>query len=125
MKKTFGKIEKNCGVCKKNFLVHRYRENSAFFCSKKCMNKGMSEKAKELGFGKWMKGRKGNAGSYKKGQASPRGMLGKTAWNKGIHHIAISGENSHLWRGGITPINKALRSSLEYEEWRTKVFERD
>ena len=36
-----------------------------------------------------------------------------------------SGPNCHLWKGGITPINKAIRSSLEYKLWRTAVFERD
>ena len=35
------------------------------------------------------------------------------------------GEKSYLWRGGITPINKALRSSLEYRQWRDAVFQRD
>lgn len=35
------------------------------------------------------------------------------------------GERSHFWKGGITPINTAIRESIEYEEWRTKVFERD
>ncbi len=29
------------------------------------------------------------------------------------------------WKGGITPINHALRQSLEYEDWRKKVLERD
>lgn len=36
-----------------------------------------------------------------------------------------SGENSSLWKGGITSINLAIRSSLEYKLWRTAVFERD
>jgi len=29
------------------------------------------------------------------------------------------------WKGGITPINKAIRNSFEYKLWRTAVFERD
>jgi hypothetical protein len=34
-------------------------------------------------------------------------------------------EQSHLWKGGITPINSGIRKSLEYKLWRTAVFERD
>jgi len=62
--------------------------------------------------------------------------MGKLAWNKnrkiqtntGRTHFTserVRGANNTNWKGGITPINKALRASLEYEEWRKKVFERD
>ena len=40
-------------------------------------------------------------------------------------HTPTSGKNSHLWRGGVTPINVAIRHSIEYKLWRTAVFERD
>ncbi len=46
-------------------------------------------------------------------------------WNKGIPNYEMRGENNPNWKGGITPIYKKIRESLEYEEWRTKVFERD
>lgn len=35
------------------------------------------------------------------------------------------GKDNPSWKGGITPVYKAIRNSIEYEEWRTKVFERD
>jgi hypothetical protein len=35
------------------------------------------------------------------------------------------GEKSHLWKGGVTPINKAIRHSVEYRLWRESVFKRD
>jgi len=35
------------------------------------------------------------------------------------------GNRSHLWKGGVTPINKTIRASAEYRLWRTAVFERD
>lgn len=35
------------------------------------------------------------------------------------------GENNSSWKGGITPINQAIRTSTEYKLWRTSVFERD
>lgn len=51
--------------------------------------------------------------------------LGQVAWNKGIKHTAISGDKNINWKGGITPINQQIRTSLEYKLWRTSVFERD
>lgn len=38
---------------------------------------------------------------------------------------ALKGSKSHLWRGGITPIHHAIRSSVEYKIWRDSVFARD
>ena len=35
------------------------------------------------------------------------------------------GNKSHSWKGGITPINKVIRTSVEYKLWRTAVFIRD
>lgn len=34
-------------------------------------------------------------------------------------------EKSNFWKGGIYPINKAIRKSIEYRLWRSSVFERD
>ena len=89
----------------------------------------MRKIAIKKGFGKWMKGRRNSQKTeFKKGELAKNWsgfVKGNRAWNKNLHHLAISGEKSHLWKGGITPINKAIRSSLEYEEWRRKVFERD
>ena len=39
--------------------------------------------------------------------------------------LAHRGEKSHLWKGGITSLNKQIRNSAEYRDWRTTVFERD
>lgn len=36
-----------------------------------------------------------------------------------------SGENSHFWKGGITPLCNVIRTCIKYEEWRTQVFQRD
>ena len=45
--------------------------------------------------------------------------------NKGRPHLNQRGENCHLWKGGITPANHKIRTSLEYKLWRGAVFERD
>ncbi len=41
------------------------------------------------------------------------------------HRKSLSGQNSHLWKGGVTPIHQKIRTSLEYKIWRRAVFERD
>jgi len=35
------------------------------------------------------------------------------------------GDKSHMWKGGITPINLAIRNQVEYRLWRESVFKRD
>lgn len=50
---------------------------------------------------------------------------GHLTWNKGIHYIAMQGDKHPNWKGGITPLKKKIRESLEYKLWRTAVFERD
>ena len=39
--------------------------------------------------------------------------------------LIMMGEKSHFWKGGITPINQKIRSSIEYKLWREAVFKRD
>lgn len=63
-----------------------------------------------------LKGRKPNSGSFKKGRIGP--------W-AGKKRPEISGSKCYAWNGGITPLNKAIRNSLEYKAWRKAVFERD
>lgn len=39
--------------------------------------------------------------------------------------ISLSGDKTHLWKGGIYPKNLLLRKSLKYKIWRERVFKRD
>ncbi len=45
------------------------------------------------------------------------------------HRIKIGlsnkGSRSARWKGGITKLNTALRNTIEYRDWRRRVFERD
>lgn len=86
-----------------------------------------------------------NSGTFKKGQKAwnkglpmtwvPGRMKGKTPWNKGKKGVQkstrkgkpspIKGEKHWAWKGGITPINRVIRNSLEMKLWRRAVFERD
>lgn len=38
---------------------------------------------------------------------------------------SLKKERSHLWRGGITKVNREIRNSVHYKIWREKVFKRD
>lgn len=53
--------------------------------------------------------------------------LGKTQTKESRlkRSIATKGEKSVHWKGGVTPINEAVRKSLEYKLWREAVFVRD
>jgi len=35
------------------------------------------------------------------------------------------GDKSFLWKGGITPVKRMIRKSLQYQEWRQLIFIRD
>ena len=45
--------------------------------------------------------------------------------SRACQYKANSESGSYLWKGGITPINKKIRCSPQYKQWRTRVFERD
>ena len=89
----------------------------------------------EKGFEPWNKGIKGlNTGKnnpfYGKKHNSQtlqeisKKLKGRKAWNKGKKMKNISGENHYLYKG-TTPLNKWIRNRVEYQQWRTKIFERD
>ena len=110
--------------------------------------KGQKGLGRKKGSIPWNKGKKGLQVSWVKGLPKEKTpMFGKKHKTetiekmkknhkgfKGLHHTKQwglehskrqSGENNHLWKGGITPINKKIRMSLEYKLWRTAVFKRD
>lgn len=109
-----------CDRCGREFFRMNCKLKEKNYCSKKCSGpenhpkgikcsiehkKKMSIIAKEKGFGLWMKGKKGNKGTFKKGQ--------------------FSKDKHPMWKGGITPLNQSIRHSEDYIIWRKCVFERD
>ena len=117
------------GKIPKNF--EEFRKKGTLACiGRKPWNKGIphSLKTKEK-ISKVLKGHtpwnKGKNPTKKTRMKMSQARIGKSPWNKGKSFMAVKGKNNVNWKGGITPINKALRESLEYEEWRTVVFERD
>jgi hypothetical protein len=51
--------------------------------------------------------------------------IGHIPWNKGKKCPQLSGEKSHLWKGGITDLQKQIRTCLKYKIWRKTIFQRD
>jgi hypothetical protein len=63
---------------------------------------------------------------YLTGRPSP--IKGKHPWSlKSRLNFSklMKGENSPNWKGGLKPINKRIRASIEFRLWREAVFARD
>ena len=78
----------------------------------------------------WFK--KGNVGYWKGKKRSEetkeklrQANLGKKSPLKGRKRPALSGKNNPAWKGGVTKRTNQIRNSIEYINWRTKVFKRD
>ena len=67
------------------------------------------------------KGQIGRIGGMKGKKHKPSTIQKMKNAHKGKH----VGELNNSWKGGITPINKIIRSSEEYSLWRNAVFKRD
>ena len=71
-----------------------------------------------------MTGRKQTEEEIQKRIKTLRPMWESAEWRKKMSE-ARKGEKSHLWRGGITPINLKIRGSLEMKQWIQDIFQRD
>lgn len=99
----------------KNFLGHKHSDQTKIKIS-------LSRKGKET----WNKGKtdiysEETLQKIRKGRAKQKFSLETRKKLSEAH----KGEKSHLWKGGITPINRALRNTLEYRKWKKDVLERD
>lgn len=77
--------------------------------------KKMSESRKGIKYSEETKRKIGEASKGRKHSLKARRKMG----------VASKGEKNFNWKGGITPENKKIRTSSEYLQWRSDVFQRD
>lgn len=118
------RIKHKCFKCFK--LFKNYSKNSKY-CSNECYYE--SEKINRIGLGNPMYGKKWS----EKRRDSPVSWKGKMPKNikvfveSGKKYNKLNprkGEKNNMWKGGITPINKLLRQSSMYKNWRNKVYKK-
>lgn len=125
----------NCRECRSSFVDWACRNRQ--FCSPSCSTTYRNKQRTGLSHPNWTGGNliericlgcekpfmarkrsivSGN-GKFCSHQCAATGLFNKMSGK--------TGESNPNWRGGITPINKLIRGSSQYKEWRKSVFERD
>ena len=101
------KIRTTCQVCGVELMVHKYRENTVKYCSKKC---GVNGSIGPRGF--WI---------GKKRPELIKTNSARTMFKPG----SMTGSKSPFWRDNATEKNWSFRHKWVYQEWRKSVLKRD
>lgn len=128
-------IKHNCLVCNKEFTNH---SNATKYCSRDCYHRSrrIEKYSKCLVCGKDILQRLPSGSSYRKKYCDRKcsaKRTGKTAkksieWRQKMSEANKRRirEGRHSWYiDGRTPVNKALRKSIDFKVWREAVFSRD
>jgi 5-methylcytosine-specific restriction endonuclease McrA len=146
------RIEKNCIQCQKTFLVQKYREMTAMYCSRACSyaDPRFGDKIRASKIGKsvsphsqFKKGHRQSEESRLKMSVAKKGCIpvnkkpplfitcAQCGISKQIKHCEASEKccskrcaDKYKDRGKTTAVVK-LRASKMYREWRKAVFDRD
>jgi 5-methylcytosine-specific restriction endonuclease McrA len=119
-----------CHICNNTFDVPPSKGAKRHTCSRKC---GNEYKKLTPNSGQFQKGHTcSNTGRthFKLGDKPSKETLEKARYTynklyKGKPRPDKQGENCYRWKGGITPINHAIRTSVQFKSWRDQVFQRD
>ena len=126
-------VSRKCLTCGKIFYTFNYqiKVGKGKYCSNKCYGKSLIGKPSKSptrfikGMTPWNKGIKGKDSHF---YGNKFALGNKMTLEQRKHlsdgHKAVR-EKNHLWKGGINPINKAIRGSFEYRNWRRSIFKRD
>ena len=117
--KVSRKIMFVCRTCEKQWMDKPCWIMRKKYCSYRCAALGRVEELIKRSLGnKW--------GAGKRSLATRSNI---SASLKGKRSLARSESkrltNNPNWKGGITPLNKRIRRSAEFSQWRKLVFERD
>ena len=118
------KVAKICLACGKAFAVPPVRKDSAKYCSQSCqysnqmIHKRIYFNCIECGKNFY------SSPSHIKRNKKVFCSLSCNGKYYGLRR-EIKGKSNPNWKGGITPVNKIIRTSSKYKQWRTSVFKRD
>lgn len=126
-------MKSNCLKCKKEFKTFKSRleVNKGKYCSKSCYYNSMVGSLLSEGHRLKLKiARKNRVVAKEVGLKISLALKGVKLTKEHrkalrVPHLTMRGDKNHSWKGGITPINKKIRNSAEYSNWRISVFERD
>lgn len=112
-------LVKKCLFCKDKFYTYPSRINH-IYCSVKCKDLGQRKN-------KNLKCFICNKEYYRPiSQVKWRGSSTCSVKCRGeMQTIKFSGENSRVWKGGVSDPMRRIRSSKKFREWRELVFKRD
>ena len=124
-KKGYKQSEENIRKNSESHKGHHYSPNTEFKKGIISLNKG--KKASEevrIKISLSRIGKKHSLETKKRMSEARKGRKFTEEHRKNLSK-AQKGEKSYLWQGGITPINKQIRKSLEMRFWREAIFKRD
>jgi 5-methylcytosine-specific restriction endonuclease McrA len=112
----------NKQICRKKCLLKTYKHH---FCSVSCKNKFGHTKETKKRIVLFLTGRKQSKETIEKRRSKNVGRKRTLEQRIRISNAIPKGKRNHFWRGGVTPIRRALRATYKYRWWRNCVFERD
>ena len=112
------RVKRNCKYCEREFSIKSCQiiQGTGFYCSQECKYKGRLT-------GKYLHCPTCGSEFYANNTKITRNK--QCFCSRECSREWYSGPNSPFWRGGVTPLQKQIRDSKEYKEWRTSIFERD
>jgi len=137
------KITRQCLFCGKEIITipYRIKKGHSKYCSIDCRNKsritGVVKKCQTCGKERIVVPSliKKGLGRYCSVKCVPNSCMSHKKFTperlemqrKHLKKLGMKqrGSGNPMWRGGVTPINKLIRDSTKYKEWRQSVFIRD
>ena len=126
---------KVCLECGKEIPCRTVHERRNIYCSYSCLWKSNKEKLKGKNNPHWGGGRVkigcficGNEYFIIKAKIKTSKFCSRSCQNRfytGKRNGGTKGNKNGNWKGGISPINNAIRGSMEYNAWRRKILKRD